>query len=78
MVFSDCSWKDCSDTGISTGEYMIFYQGGTIDRGTHVPGQVSQSSAESGYNAECTAGMALAHSRMLIQEILNKDPDIFP
>ena len=54
------------------------FQGGPTDHGTHVPGPVSQSSTESGYNEECTAGMALAHFSMLIHEILNKDPDIFP
>ena len=47
MVFSDSSWQDCPDTGRSTGEYIIFYQGGTIDHDTHVPGPVAQSSAES-------------------------------
>ena len=35
MAFSDSSWQDFPDTGISTGTYMIFYQGGTIDHGTH-------------------------------------------
>ena len=54
-------------TGISTGSYIIFYQGEPIDHGTHVPGPVAQSSAESEYNAECTAGMALAHFRILIR-----------
>ena len=48
------------------------------DHGTHVPGPVAQSSAESDYNAACTAGMYLAHFRMLIHELLNKDPDIIP
>ena len=52
---------------------MIFYQGGPIDHFTHVPGSVAKSSAESEYNAECTEGMALAHFRMLIHELLNKD-----
>ena len=28
------------------------------------------------YNAACTPGMDLAHFRMLIHELLNKDPDI--
>ena len=78
MAFSDSSWKDCPDTGRSTGAYIIFYQGGPIDHGTHVPGPVAQSSAESEYNAACTAVMALAHFRMLIHELLNKDPDIVP
>ena len=49
-----------------------------IDHGKHVPGPVSQSSAESEYSAACTAGMALAHFRMLIHEFLNKDPDMVP
>ena len=43
MDFSDSSWQDFPDTGRSTGALIIFYQGGPIDHGTHVPGQVSQS-----------------------------------
>ena len=54
MAFSDSIWQDCPDTGISTGAYIIFYQGESIDNGTHVPGPVAQSSAESEYKAECT------------------------
>ena len=68
VAFSDSSWQDCPDTGRSTGAYNIFYQGGTIDHGTHVPGPVAQYSAESEYNVVCTVGMALAHFRMLIHE----------
>ena len=64
MDFSDSSWQDSPDTGRSTGACIIFYQGGPIDHGTHVPGPVAQSSAESEYNAACTAGMSLAHFRM--------------
>ena len=45
MDFSDSSWQDCPDTGRITGAYIIFYQGGPIDHGTHVPGPVAQSSA---------------------------------
>ena len=45
MVFYDSNFQDCSDTGRSTGAYIIFYQGGTIDHGTHVSGTVSRSSA---------------------------------
>ena len=47
MAFSDSSWKDFPDTGIRTGACIIFYQCGPIDHGTHVPGPVSQSIAES-------------------------------
>ena len=46
MAFSVCSWQDFPDTGRSTGEYVIFYQRGPIDHGTHVPGPVAQSSAK--------------------------------
>ena len=42
MDFSDSSWKYFPDTGRSTREYIILYQGGTIDHGTHVPGPLSQ------------------------------------
>ena len=45
MAFSDSSWQDCPDTGRSTGAYIIFYQGGPIDHGTHAPGPVAQYSA---------------------------------
>ena len=78
MDFSDSSWQDCPDTGRSTGACIIFYQGGPIDHGTHVPGPVAQSSAESEYNEACTAGMDLAHFRMLIHELLNEDTDMVP
>ena len=42
MDFSDSIWKDCPDTGRSTGAYILFYQGGPIYNGTHVPGTVAQ------------------------------------
>ena len=42
MNFSNSSLQDCPDTGRSTGAYIIFYQGGTIYHGTHVPGPVVQ------------------------------------
>ena len=77
MAFSDSSWQDCPYTGISIGAYIIYYQGGPIDHGTHVPGPVAQPSAESEYNSACAAGMALAHCRILFHELLNEDPDIF-
>ena len=76
MGLSDSSWQNCPNTGRNTLSYIIFYQGGPIDHGRHVPGPVSQSSAESEYNVACTAGMDLAHFRMLIHELLNKDPYI--
>ena len=78
MAFSNSSWKDFPDTVRSTGAYIIYYQGGPIDHGTHVPVPVAQSSAESEYNAACTAGIALAHFRMLVHELFNEHPDIVP
>ena len=42
MAFSDSSWQDFPDTGRSTVSSIIFYQGGPIDHGTHVPGPVAQ------------------------------------
>ena len=68
MAFNDSSWKYFPDTGRSIGAYIIFYQGGKIEHGTHVPGPVAQSSAESEYNAECTAATALAYFKVLINE----------
>ena len=61
-----------------TVSYIIFYQGGTIDHGTHVSGPVSQSSAEKGHNAACTAVTTLAYFTMLIHEFLKKDPKTVP
>ena len=61
-----------------TNEFSLKYQGGPIDHGTHVPGPVAQSGAQSEYNVACTAEMALAQFRMLIHEFLNKDPDVVP
>ena len=74
--FSSC--KYCPENVRSTGAYIILYQGGTIDNGTNIPGPFAQSSEESEYNEACTTGMALAHFRMLINELLNKDQDIVP
>ena len=77
-AFSDSSCQDCPDTGRSTASYIIFYQGGLIDHGTHVPVPVAQSITESDYNEAWTAGIALSHFRMLIHGLLNKDPVIVP
>ena len=78
MTFQDSSWQDCPDTSRSTGAYIIFYQGGPINHGTYVPGPFSKTSTKSEYNAVCTSGMALAHFRILIHELLNTDPYIVP
>ena len=48
MALSYSSWQK---TVRSTVAYIIFYHGGKIDHGTHVPGPVAQSCAENEYNA---------------------------
>ena len=47
MTFSDSSWHDCPDTGRTTVSYIIFDQGGPVERGTHFPGPVDQSNTKS-------------------------------
>ena len=44
VVLSYSIWKDCPDTGIITGSYILFYQGLPIGHCTHVPGPVAHSS----------------------------------
>ena len=65
MVFSDSIFQEFPDTGISIGSYIGFYKGRPIDPWTYVSGPVTQSGAESEYNAACTSVMALAHFRMV-------------
>ena len=36
MMFYDSIWQECPDTGISTGDHPVIYQGGPIDHCTHV------------------------------------------
>ena len=78
VVFSDYICQECPDTGRSKGSYIVFYHGGTIDHCTHVPGTVSQSSAESEWNTACTACMYLSKFSMLNNELFNKDPYVVP
>ena len=78
LAFFDSSWKDFPNNHINTEACIIFYQVSPIDHGTHVPVPVAKSSAESEYNAACTAGTDIAHFRILIHESLIKDPDIVP
>ena len=50
MMFYDSRQQDYPYTGRSAGAYILFYQDETIDHLTHVPGPVSQYSAEIQYN----------------------------
>ena len=76
MMFSDSICKECPDTGISKGAYIVFYQGGPIDHCTNVSGPFAQYSAESECNTACTTRMALAHFRILNNDFLNNDTDV--
>ena len=42
IAFSGYSCQDCTDTGRSKGAYIIFYQGGQIEHGTHITVPVAQ------------------------------------
>ena len=43
LIYFHCSsGQYCPETGISPVSYIIFYQGGEIDHGTHFSGPVSQ------------------------------------
>ena len=50
MVLYDSCLKNGPETGINAGAYIIFYQGGLIGHGAHVPVLVAQSGSESEYN----------------------------
>ena len=78
MVFSDFRWQVFSDTVSSAWACIVFYQGWPIDHCTHVSGTVSLYIVESDYISAFTAGMDLAHFRMLKNELLNNDPDVVP
>ena len=64
MDFSYSIWKDFPNRVRSTGAYIISYQGGPIEHGTHVTGSFAWPGAEREYNVACTVGMALAYFRM--------------
>jgi hypothetical protein len=75
IAYSDSSWQDCPDTGRSTGGMLILCQGGLVEAASFVPDPVAMSSAESEYNAACTACIGIAHLRMLVQELPGNPPD---
>ena len=78
VVFYDSCYQDCPYTGIITGAYIVFYQVGPIDHCTHDPDPFYQSGAESEYNAAFTSRMAPAHSGMIDNEFMKKDPYVIP
>ena len=78
MVFYDLIWKEFSDTGRSTGSYIVYYQVVPIYSFARVPGPFAKYSADSEYNIACNALMALSHFMMINNELLNKNPDVVP
>ena len=56
----------------------MFNQGGIIDHCTHVTGPLAQYSDESEYNVACNVVIAIAHFRMLNNELLKKCSDVVP
>jgi hypothetical protein len=72
ILFTDSSWGDCDEL-LSTGCYVIFYQGGIVDMNSFVPSIIAQSSAESESNVMCVGAMAAANARMMIMELRTGD-----
>ncbi|MGH3054284.1 MAG: Ty1/Copia family ribonuclease HI, partial [Gaiellaceae bacterium] len=69
LAFSDSSWQDCPTSGRSTGSFLIYYQGGVVDHALFVPDPVALSSGKAEYNTACATSMAVAHLRMLTNEM---------
>ena len=68
-MFSDSSWKDCVDTGRSSGGYISLPQGGAVDYGSYLLVCVTISSGEAEYIAAAVACMRACHLRMLIYDL---------
>ena len=78
MMFYDSLWQEFPRTGRSTGEYIVFYQGVPIDYCTYVSGPVFQYTAESEYNALCTAVRVIESFRILDYNLLKKGQNVVP
>jgi hypothetical protein len=59
--FTESSWNDDQDSGLSTGCFVITYMGGIVDHSSNMPDPVALSSAEAEYNEGCVAFMAASH-----------------
>jgi hypothetical protein len=75
VAATDSSWQDCPDTGRSTGGYYVLFCGGIVDSSSNVPGPVAMSSAEGEFMQACAGAISVAHIKMLVLELDNKDPD---
>jgi hypothetical protein len=68
-TFTDSSWNDDTDTGRSSGCFMIFYMGGVVELSSNMPDPVALSSAEAEYNEACLACMATAHLKQFLEDL---------
>jgi hypothetical protein len=68
-TFTDSSWNDDTDTGRSSGCFMIFYMGGVVEHSSNMPDSVALSSAEAEYNEVCLACMATAHLKKFLEDL---------
>ena len=62
---SDSSWGDYDDQ-LSTGGYLVMFNGSLIDFSSFIPGLVTMSSAEAELNALAVATAAAMHIRMVV------------
>jgi hypothetical protein len=75
ICFTDSSFQDCPDTARSTGGYLIFMQGATIDVKSTMPTLVSQSTCEAEYCICSLAAMACYYVRKIYNEFHGLDQD---
>ncbi len=68
-TFTDSSWNDGTDTGRSSGCFMIFYMGSVVEHSSNIPDPVALSSAEAEYNEACLACMATAHLKQFLENL---------
>ena len=78
MLLYFCNYMGSNTIWNHRTSSIVFYQGGPIDHCTHVIVTVAQSSSESYYNVEWTSIMAIAHFRMLNNDLMEKDPYMVP
>ena len=68
----DSSWQVGADMGRNTWLFMVFYPEGPVNFSMFVPDPVAMSLAQAKCNAGASAGMAVSHLCMLLND-LNKN-----
>ena len=74
VTISDSSWDD-SPGSLSTGSFLVFFQGGIISMMSLLPPVVSLSSAEAEVYTMSYAAMHTNHCRQVFCDIFFDDPD---